>query len=517
MSPIQGRQRINAYNVFILLFVGLGSVTYGYTASIIGTTLGQPSFIEYFELDHRRKNSTDLIATTNGLFQAGGVIGTLLLPNISDRYGRKWGIAIAAILAIISGAVLAGSTHIAEFIFFRFIAGAAAFMALAAIPIWMNEVVPVKMRAGLVDIHAVFLVLGYTVQGWVGFGFYFWTSGQNSWRPPLALQCAWPLLLLAGLYWIPESPRWLIMKDRVDEARTILNRLHSDPSDPNNDYASTEFYQIQKQIIIDRTLGSSWVTMFRKPSYRKRAFLAIGTTFFIQCSGVLVINNYGPTLYKTLGFSPVKQLLYPAAWLTLGLATNAMAIPLVDRFPRNKYIATGILTCMVCLVIEAALVANFVPSENSAALQAAVAMFFLFQLPYSFCLDGTQFAYLGELFPTHLRAKGVSLGVAVISLTNIVWLQAAPVAFINIGWKFYLVFIIPSAIGGVAMWFWFPDTNGLPLEEIAAIFGDEEEVAVYQAEINIQDGRITDLHTQLKGKDEVRTEDIGAGDATQKV
>lgn len=70
----------------------------------------------------------------------------------------------------------------------------------------MNEVVPVKMRAGLVDIHAVFLILGYMIQGWVGFGFYFWKGGgQNTWRPPLAIQCAWPLLLLCGLYWV-RSP-----------------------------------------------------------------------------------------------------------------------------------------------------------------------------------------------------------------------------------------------------------------------------------------------------------------------
>ena len=139
--------------------------------------IGQPSFIEYFDLA-TRKNGTDLISTTNGLFQAGGVIGTLLLPIISDKYGRKWGIAASAILAIISGAGLAGSTHIGMFIAFRFIAGAAAFMALAAVPIWMNEVVPMHMRAGLVDIHAVCLIFGYFVQGWVGFGFYFWNGGN---------------------------------------------------------------------------------------------------------------------------------------------------------------------------------------------------------------------------------------------------------------------------------------------------------------------------------------------------
>jgi MFS family permease len=99
-TPGKRKGRVNTFNVLILLFVGLGSMSYGYTASIIGTTLGQPSFISYFELD-TRKNGTDLISTTNGLFQAGGVVGTLLLPNISDRYGRKWGIAIVSYLTFI--------------------------------------------------------------------------------------------------------------------------------------------------------------------------------------------------------------------------------------------------------------------------------------------------------------------------------------------------------------------------------------------------------------------------------
>jgi hypothetical protein len=83
-----------------------------------------------------------------------------------------------------------------------------------------------------------------------------------------------------------------------------------------DDVAKAEFYRIRKQIAINRTLGSSWVVMWKKPSYQKRAVLNVAITGIIQCSGVLVINSYSPCLYQQLGFSTTKQLLYPAAWLT---------------------------------------------------------------------------------------------------------------------------------------------------------------------------------------------------------
>jgi len=179
---------------------------------------------------------------------------------------------------------------------------------------------------------------------------------------------------------------------------------------------------------------------------------------------------------------------------------NVMGMFVVDRFPRNRFISFGVLGCMASLIVEAALVANFVPSDNQAALQAAVAMFFVFQIFYGLCLDGPQFAYLGEIFPTHLRAKGVCLGVAMISFMNIIWLQSAPTAFETIRWKFYLCFIIPGTIGAIVMWIWFPDTNGLPLEEVAAIFGDADEVAIYQREIEVDFAThtIVDRHARAK-------------------
>lgn len=99
-----------------------------------------------------------------------------------------------------------------------------------------------------------------------------------------------------------NEARWLIWKGRNDEAKEILLRLHDDPDDPSHTLARTEYLAIYKQIQIDRTLPTGWGHVFKKPSLRKRALITVGTTGFIQCSGILVINNYGPLLYKGLGF-----------------------------------------------------------------------------------------------------------------------------------------------------------------------------------------------------------------------
>ena len=135
--------------------------------------------------------------------------------------------------------------------------------------------------------------------------------------------------------------------------------------------------------------------------------------------------------------------------------------------------------------MEAALVANFPagPGQNDAALKAAAAMTFLYVAFAQLFLDGTQYVYFAELFPTHLRNKGMTIGMAVISLMNIMWLQAAPTAFENIGWKFYLAFIIPAFLFSIACWIWYPNTKGLALEEIAAIFGDEVQTDIPYVEV----------------------------------
>ncbi|KIW55829.1 hypothetical protein PV05_04548 [Exophiala xenobiotica] len=462
------------YNVLMVLLMSLGSIEYGYNASIISTTLAQPSFISYFQLD-KRSDATQLIATTNGLYYAGGFLAVWTVSWMSDRWGRKFAFVVSAFVNLVSAAGLTGSTHIATFIVFRSIAGAGAFMIVTAIPIWMNEVVPPKVRGIFVDCHNVGFLVGYNLATILGYAFYHLPPTNNwGWRGPMIFQALWVVILLPCIRWMPESPRWLMTQDRTEQAERVLARLH------NPEEACVEAIQIRQSISAERHLVSSWWSMVSKPSYRKRTILASGMALSIHTSGILVVNNYGPTIYASLGFNTNKQLLFQLGWCFVALGTGFMSFFLIDRFPRPKLLAFGVGGCACCLTIVCGLIGRYASKEalqnpNQPALHAVIAMIYLLNCFYQLGLDGVQFAYLGEIFPTHLRAKGMVVGVATICAINILWLQLAPMAFKSIGYKFYMVFFIPGYICTAILWFLYPDTLGIPLEDIARIFGDHGE------------------------------------------
>jgi MFS family permease len=163
-----------------------------------------------------------------------------------------------------------------------------AVIILASVPVWVAELVPPRLRGLLTDVHAVMMMLGYTLACYVGLGFYF-VKGINQWRGPIALQMALPVIILCGLYWMPESPRYLLSTDRVEEARQIIFRMHSSPDDPEHEFARRQFFQIKKQIRLDAEFATSYWSILQKSSMRKRLLMTVFLEFALMSSGVLVI------------------------------------------------------------------------------------------------------------------------------------------------------------------------------------------------------------------------------------
>lgn len=183
--------------------------------------------------------------------------------------------------------------------------------------------------------------------------------------------------------------------------------------------------------------------------------------------------DYGTLLYGGLGFNPEQQLHLQAGWLAVSFVCNVLAVLVVERMPRPYLITIGLVGCLCALVSECAIQAVYLGSDNRSALSAGVAMLYVYVFFFGVFLDGPMFFYLGEIFPTHLRSTGMTMGMASLSLANIIWLQAAPTAFVTIGWRYYLFFIIITFLSIFWVFFTFPDTRNLPLEEISRLFGDE--------------------------------------------
>jgi MFS family permease len=389
------KRQFRWYNVFIILFMALGSIEFGYASSIIATTLAQPSFISYFKLD-TRDDAADMTGLMNSLYQVGGFLGIWTVPVVADRCGRKMAITYCALVNLFASAGLTGSTSMGMFLAFRFIAGWGAWTIVAAVPIWMNEVSPPNIRGILVDCHNVGFLLGYNLATWAGYGFYHLPVNNNwGWRGGMLIQSVWVVVLLSGMYWLPESPRWLMMQDRHAEAELVLQKLHM-PEE-----AQVESLQIRQSIEFDRQHDSSWWAMLRKPSYRKRALYVMGMALSIHTSAILVITNYGPTIYGSLGFDTNKQLVYQIAWCAVGLGTGFMSFFLIDRFPRNKLLAFGVGGCACCMAVACGLIGRFTTPEqledpNVLALNAIIAFMFLLNCFYQLGLGKYALCPLGH-------------------------------------------------------------------------------------------------------------------------
>ena len=178
----------------------------------------------------------------------------------------------------------------------RVIAGIGIGILVTICPMYLSEISPPNIRGWLVGHHAIFLVGGYNLATWTGFGCYFATDVNASfaWRFPLCVQIIPSLALLLSSFRIPESPRWLVSKQRGEEAWRILRRLRSSTEDPDELQAREEYLQINQQIRLERaklaaTGYNAWKATWKKKSYRKRMTIGFLTQWGAEFSGPLVI------------------------------------------------------------------------------------------------------------------------------------------------------------------------------------------------------------------------------------
>ena len=191
-----------------------------------------------------------------------------------------------------------------------------------------------------------------------------------------------------------------------------------------------------------------------------------------QSTGVLVVNNYQIMLYNSLGLENSLPLLLYACYDSWAAFMNFVNTLMLDRWGRIRIMLIGMIGCSLALSGFAAMVAEYSGTSNKIGNGFGVFFLYLFVTFYGGSMDASSYVYCAEIFPTSIRAQGVGVSVSGLFIMTLIYTQAAPVAFANVGWKYYLVFIIIPWFGVVLMNKFCPETAGLSLEDIDELFRD---------------------------------------------
>ncbi|OQU95925.1 hypothetical protein CLAIMM_02080 [Cladophialophora immunda] len=463
--------KLTSYNIKVCLVVVIAAFSFGYGASVFVTSVGQPGFYSYYDLDPTSLHTANILSAINALFFFGCAVGAISQSFVSDWIGRRGALASSALWSTVGSALVAGSVNIPMLFVMRIIQGAGLGMLLALVPLYLTEVAPPQNRGFLTGSTQFSTGIGYIVCSWGSLGCYHAKNLTLSWRLPLALACVGPIGLLVGVCFVPESPRYLIWRGKTEQAWDVLKRLHHDPSSPSEADAKAEYTQILRQVEMDKDENPSYWKMLRKPSWRRRSLSAFLLLFAQQGSGIYGITNFFPLLVGSLGLTGDVPLILYASYTMVATASIFVTMWFMDRYGRRILLLAGFGIVACILFTEALLQWKYQGTPSKAGNGACILFIFLF-IAFFQCIDAPTFVWTAEIFPTAIRAKGVSIAICAYFVGTITFSTPAPVALQSIKWGMFLIYAGLCVISFIFTYFYIPETKGLPVEEIGALFGD---------------------------------------------
>jgi SP family arabinose:H+ symporter-like MFS transporter len=437
---------LNACLAKSTVVAALGGLLFGFdTAVISGTTAG---------LTQAYNLSPTLLGYTVSAALWGTVVGSLLAGIPGDRLGRRDSLRIMAILYLISALGCAGAWNWTSLVTFRFIGGMGIGGSSVLGPMYIAEIAPAKWRGRLVGFFQFNVVFGILVAYLSNYVVSLRHLGAHEWRWQLGITAVPAAFFFLMLFTIPRSPRWLVKKQRIAEAREVLKMT----GDANYEQDLQEITSS-----IDAEHGHADEPLF-SAKYRLPIFLAVSIAIFNQFSGINAILYYLNDIFADAGFSKVSGGLQTVFVGLTNLAFTMIAMSVIDKFGRKKLLLTGAVGTSACLAGVAAIFS--IGRHNDLLIWLLVAYIGFF----AFSQGAVIWVYLSEVFPNRVRAKGQSLG----SFTH--WIMAALIAqeFPRVAnWSKPLPFVLFAAITVVQFFVVltvYPETKGVSLEEIQKEF-----------------------------------------------
>ncbi|KAJ7464079.1 monosaccharide importer [Mycena latifolia] len=466
-----------AWAVIMSAFAAFGGILFGYDTGTIGGVIAMQDWLNVF-------GTFD--PTGVSILSAGTFFGALLAFPMGDMVGRKWGIVCSCVIFSL-GVGLQLDTKWSTFVVGRVIAGLGVGLVSCLVPMYQSECSPKNIRGLIVGLYQLAITIGALLAAIVLNA----TKNEQShaaWRTPIAVQFAWAAVLGGGMMLLPESPRYLLHKNRVDAARAALGRLTNRPADSPE--VDAECAEITLALEEERAIGSgTYLDCFKNTELKNglRTWTGIMLQGWQQLTGINFIFYYGTTFFTSAGIR--KPFIVTIITDVVNTCMTIVGIQLIDRVGRRRLLLIGAAGMMFCEYIVAIVgvtvgkVDAGGAAENVAAQRVLIAFVCFYIAFFATSWGPVAWVITGEIFPLNIRAKGMSLAVASNWLWNFGIAYATPylvdtstkgqpngVATAALHVKVF--FIWGSTCLGclIFTYFFIAETKGLSLEQIDLLY-----------------------------------------------
>ncbi|KAL9941696.1 hypothetical protein ACHAQF_009179 [Verticillium nonalfalfae] len=409
------------------------------------------------------------------MYQIGCFLGAVLILFYGESWGRRSSTFWGSLIMIIGGIMQAASFEYGLFVSGRVVGGIGNGMVTSTIPTWQSECARPEKRGFLILISGALISGGIMISYWVVYGFYF-LEGQVRWRFPVMFQSFFTILVMIGLLYLPDSPRWLLMKGRTAEAREVIGRLLDRPEDSAE--VDEEVNQIAAALNVEHNGGRFKRLLTNGPSQNlRRTLLGIAAQFFQQICGINLITYYATFVFEnSLGFGPQLSRLLAALNGTEYFLASLVALPLIERVGRRKLMLFGAFGMMGSMAILAGTTSTGTTNEDGApqlsTAYGVTAVVFLFAFNSFFAVGwlGMTWLYPAEVTGLNIRIQANALSTCSNWISNFLIVMITPPAFANLQWKTYVMFAVFNAALIPCVYIYFPETSKRSLEEIDLYF-----------------------------------------------
>ena len=451
------------YLIFLSVVAALGGFLFGYDTAVISGTIAQVT--QLFQLDALQQG------WYVGCALVGSIVGVLFAGILSDKLGRKLTMVISAVLFSTSALGCALSADFAQLVVYRIIGGVGIGVVSIVSPLYISELAVAQYRGRLVSLYQLAVTVGFLGAYLVNYQLLAWAESGTQlsvdwlnkifitevWRGMLGMETLPAILFFIIIFFIPESPRWLIVRGKDLKAVNILEKIYNSITEAKSQLNET------KSVLTSET-KSEW-SLLMKPGIFKAVIIGVCIAILGQFMGVNAVLYYGPSIFENAGLSGGDSLFYQVLVGLVNTLTTILALVIIDKVGRKKLVYYGVSGMVVSLILIGL---YFLFGDSLGVSSLFLLVFFLF---YVFCcavsICAVVFVLLSEMYPTKVRGLAMSIAGFALWIGTYLIGQLTPWMLQNLtpAGTFFL-FALMCVPYMLIVWKLVPETTGKSLEEI---------------------------------------------------